>query len=352
MQKVAIVGLGLIGGSIGLGLSAWSKANSDGGPALQITGFDTDITQQQYAKKINAVERTEWDLTKAVRDADIVILCIPVSATEQTFRDIANHLKAGAIVTDTASTKAEVLHWANDLLPRTVHFVGGHPMAGKAQSIEAAEADLFKGATWCVCPSVHASEDAIKNVLGIIGALDAEPYFVDPEEHDAHVAGVSHLPFVLSAALMRATSKDSSWRDMRTLSSTGFRDSTRLAAGSPAMHRDIVMTNREAVTRWVDAMVAELGDFRRQLHSDEAGESMDRYFVAARDARAEWATQTHREGELLQDTDSELANSSISGQMGRLFFGGLLNRRRGHERSGERDHAPDGAKAPTRTDRR
>ena len=351
MQKVAIIGLGLIGGSIGLGLSSWSKANSDGGPALQLVGFDNDIQQQQYAKKINVVDKTEWDLTRAVRDADIVILCVPVSATEQTFRDIADHLKPGAIVTDTASTKAEVLRWANEILPRTVNFVGGHPMAGKAQSIEGAEASLFKGATWCVCPSVHASEEAIKNVLGIIGALEAEPYFVDPEEHDAHVAGVSHLPFVLSAALIRATSKDSSWRDMRSLSASGFRDMTRLASGSPAMHRDIAMTNRESLTRWVDAMIAELGEFRARLHGDDPVAAMNGYFVDAREARADWATQTHREGELVQDTDSELAGASMSGQMGRLFFGSLLSRRRTIERPSSRDD-DRASKTPTRADRK
>ncbi len=351
MQKVAIIGLGLIGGSIGLGLSSWSKANSDGGPALQLVGFDNDIQQQQYAKKINVVDKTEWDLTRAVRDADIVILCVPVSATEQTFRDIADHLKPGAIVTDTASTKAEVLRWANEILPRTVNFVGGHPMAGKAQSIEGAEASLFKGATWCVCPSVHASEEAIKNVLGIIGALEAEPYFVDPEEHDAHVAGVSHLPFVLSAALIRATSKDSSWRDMRSLSASGFRDMTRLASGSPAMHRDIALTNRESLTRWVDAMIAELGEFRTRLHGDDPVAAMNGYFVDAREARADWATQTHREGELVQDTDSELAGASMSGQMGRLFFGSLLSRRRTIERPSSRDD-DRASKTPTRADRK
>lgn len=349
MQRVTIIGLGLIGGSIGLGLSAWSKTNGTGGkPALHLVGFDTDIQQQQYAKKIGAVDRTEWDLTRAVRDADIVILAVPVLATEETFRSIADHLKPGAIVTDTASTKAQVIEWANRLLPRTVHFVGGHPMAGKAQSIEGAEAALFKGATWCVCPSVHASEDANKNVLGIIGALEAEPYFVDPLEHDAHVAGVSHLPFVLSAALMRATSRDSSWRDMRLLSATGFRDTTRLAAGSTAMHRDIVMTNRESITRWVDAMTAELTEFRAQLNGDESEAAMTAYFDSARDARAEWATQTRREGELLQATDSELAGASIGGQMGRLFFGSLLTRRRGPD-APDRDSRPQKA---SRQDRR
>ncbi len=350
MQRVAIIGLGLIGGSIGLGLGEWSRANGQSGQnALQIVGFDTDIQQQQYAKKIGAVEKTEWDLGKAVRDADIVILAVPVTATEQVFQDIAEQLKPGAIVTDTASTKADVLRWANTLLPRTVNFVGGHPMAGKSQSIEAAEASLFKGATWCVCPSVHASEEAIKNVLGLIGAMDAEPYFVDPSEHDAHVGGVSHLPFVMSAALMRTTSSDSSWRDMRALSASGFRDTTRLAAGSPAMHRDIVMTNRESVTRWVDQLIDELQSFRTQLNAEDAPERMDEFFSSARDARAEWATRTHREGQLVQGTEDELGEVSISGQMGRLFFGNMLTRRRGIERR-DRDGNPiKGDKTDRRT---
>ena len=333
MQNVTIIGLGLIGGSIGLGLSAWSKENGQrSGDALRITGFDTDIEQQQFAKKKHAVDRTEWDLTRAVRDADIIVLCVPVLQIQQVMLDIRDHLKPGAIVTDTASTKEQVLAWANELLPRTVSFVGGHPMAGKSQSIEGAEAGLFTGATWCVCPSVHASEESIKNVLGMINALGAEPYFIDPKEHDAQVAGVSHLPFVMSAALIRATSRDTSWRDMRSLSSSGFRDTTRLAGGNPNMHRDIVLTNRESVDRWAATMIDELTAFRRELAGDDATERLHAYFTEARDARAQWATQTDREGELVQDTDSELSDVSMSGQMGRMLFGGLMTRRRGPER--------------------
>ncbi len=327
MQRVSIIGLGLMGGSIGLALRRWSSQNAKGGnDALEITGFDTDLEQQSYAKKINAVEKTEWNLVNAVKNADIIIIATPVLAAREIFVDIAPHLKSGAVVTDVSSTKAQILAWADELLPRTVSFVGGHPMAGKAQSIEAAEADLFKGATWCVCPSVNAGEDAIRNVLGIIAAVGAEPFFVDPNEHDAFVAGVSHLPFVISAALMKATSSDSSWRDMKTLSATGFRDVTRLASGSPAMHRDIVVTNKEALGRWLDTYIATLQDIRDTIGSDaeDAPEKLLAFFDGARDARAEWSTQTNREGELLQSTENELtAAGNISDQLGRMLFGGL-----------------------------
>jgi len=359
MQRVAIVGLGLIGGSIGLGLKAWAATQgTDEKSPLLVVGFDTDLEQQSYAKKINAVDRTEWNLINAVKNADIVIVSTPVLASREIFTDIAPHLKSGAVVTDVGSTKAQILAWADEILPRTASFIGGHPMAGKSQSIEAAEADLFKGATWCVCPSVHAGEEAIRNVLGIIAAVGAEPYFVDPNEHDAFVAGVSHLPFVLSAAMMRAVSTDSSWRDMKTLSATGFRDITRLAAGSPAMHRDIVITNREAVGRWLDTYIAQLQDVRAHISSDaeDAPEKLLEFFDQARDARAEWSTQTNREGELLQSTESELNSAgNISDQLGRMLFGGLgrgrknmLDRNRGISSQKNGAGGDKGPKKPVR----
>jgi prephenate dehydrogenase len=144
MQRVAIVGLGLIGGSIGLGLKRWATEQAKGGNApLQIVGFDTDLDQQSYAKKINAVDKTEWRLPNAIDGADIVILATPVGAMKELMTDIAPHLKEGAIVTDVGSTKADVIQWADEILPPSVSFVGGHPMAGKAISIEGADADLF-----------------------------------------------------------------------------------------------------------------------------------------------------------------------------------------------------------------
>lgn len=334
MQRVAIIGLGLIGGSIGLGLRQWSTSpGQPGASSLEIIGFDTDLEQQHYAKKIKAVDRAEWELAKAVRDADIVVVATPVNAMREAFTDIAPHLKSGAVVTDVGSSKERVLAWASELLPRTVSFVGGHPMAGKTQSIEGAEAGLFKGATWCVCPSTTASDEAIRNVLGMIAALGAEPFFIDPTEHDAYVAGVSHLPFALSAVLMGTVSRDPSWRDMKTLTAGGFRDMSRLAAGSPAVHRDILLTNRAAVARWLDAYLDQLHELRAKLDEPEetAGPWLTDYLTAGRDARAEWATQTTREGQLLQATDMDLSREGFGDQMGRMLLGGFSKRRRSVE---------------------
>jgi prephenate dehydrogenase len=331
MQRITIVGLGLIGGSIGLGLRRWSadQGKTGDGP-LQIIGFDTDLDQQNFAKKINAVDKTEWRLPNAVADADIVVLCTPVRDMKELLGDIKDHLKDGAVVTDVGSTKADIVRWADEILPASVGVGGGHPMAGKAISIEGADADLFKNATWCVAPSVRANDAAVRNVLGMITALGAEAYFVDPEEHDAYVAGISHLPFVLSAALTNTLGKDSSWKDMKSLTATGFRDMTRLAGGSPAMHRDIVITNKDSIVRWIDQFQAQLATLRSQLANeiDADGEAaITGFFDDARDIRAEWATQTTREGELLQQTGADLAMDSVGDQMSRMFFGSMFRRR-------------------------
>lgn len=321
MQQITIIGLGLIGGSIGLALKRWSVENDN---ALKIVGFDTDMAHQETARRIKAVDDTTWSLPDAISDADIVIVATPVGAMKQVFEDIAPHLKLNAIVTDTGSTKTDVLEWAKGL-PGHVSFVGAHPMAGRSESIEAASADLFDGASWVVCPSPTASELAIKNVMGLIAATNGEAFFVEPEEHDSYVAGISHLPFVVAASLVRTTTTDRSWRDMSTLASSGFRDTTRLALGSPEMHRDITLTNRDAIGRWIDAMVDSLQEFRGLLDvgdDDEIRENVGNFFKEAQDLRAR--------AEVVKPRSSEMAVEDGRGGSGNvmrsMFFGGLGKR--------------------------
>jgi len=327
MQQITIIGLGLIGGSIGLALKRWSAQHDN---ALRITGFDSDMDKQSMAKKINAVDGTTWSLQDAITNADVVIVATPVGAMKEIFADIAPYLKEGAIVTDTGSTKADVLEWAREELPPHVSFVGGHPMAGKSESIEGADADLFKGATWIVCPGVTANEAAIKNVLGLVAAADAEAFFADPAEHDSYVAGISHLPMVVAAALVTTATSDQSWRDMRSLASTGFRDTTRLALGSPEMHRDISVTNRDALSRWIGQMIATLEDFRQDLAlgDDEAREKIHTFFTNAQDARARAEVPHTRAHEQAPESAAGMKNESMSDSMGRMFLGGFGRRKK------------------------
>ncbi|CAN5670052.1 prephenate dehydrogenase/arogenate dehydrogenase family protein [soil metagenome] len=341
MQKVSIIGLGLIGGSIGLGLREWSASNARSGqPALEVTGFDLNLEHQSRAKKMGAVDDTQWEMRKAVQDADLVILATPVMAMKELMGDLGPLMKHGTVVTDTASTKRDVVQWAKETLPTTVHFVGGHPMAGKSESLDGAEASLFNGATWCITPSVNASDESVRTVLGMVAALGAESFFVDPLEHDAFVAGVSHLPFVVSAAVMNVLTADMAWKDMKTLTAGGFKDVTRLASGSPEMHRDITMTNRESIRRWVSAMIGELTGFQEALSmpDDEVSTAVESFFTNARDRRAEWAVQTSREAELL-GAGVGPASEGISDHMSRMFLGGLMRKRRV---PGEQESKPSG----------
>lgn len=327
MQHVTIVGLGLIGGSIGLALRRWSAANNN---ALRIIGFDEDMGKQSKAKKMGAVDATEWSLGNAVKDSDIVIVATPVGAMEQVFEDIGAHLKHGTVVTDTGSTKADVLEWSKKL-PQGVSFIGGHPMAGKSESLEAADADLFTGATWVICPSVSADEESIKTVLGIVATTGAESYFADPMEHDSFVAGISHLPFVVAATLARSVVGDPAWRDMKGLASTGFRDTTRLALGNPVMHADIVRSNKDSVNRWITQMIEGLEDFQARLNSgdDETAHKEVREFLEeAQDARARVEVAVNRAAEQSLATQDQLNKESVSDQMGRMFLGGFGRKRR------------------------
>lgn len=328
MQKVTIVGLGLIGASVGLGLQKWATDNGSRKSVLEIKGFDTSIEHQNYAKRIKAVDRTEWNLGEAVDDADVIIIATPVLAVKDVLEVVSDRAPQDVIVTDTASTKSQVMEWAREILPDSMSFIGGHPMAGKSVSIEGAEATLFKGATWCVSPAVNASDEAVQTVMGIVSALEAEPRFIDPHEHDGFVGAVSHLPFMLSIALMRSVASDSSWKELCQLTSSGFRDVSRLAGGPPEMHRDIAVTNRENITRWIDSTVEQLTHMRELIAdgSDESIESLLEEFNQAQDARAQWIT-SERDGRMIQDPENEVANTSVGEQMQQMLFGNLFRRR-------------------------
>ena len=278
-MRIAIIGLGLIGGSMGLSLR--KKAD------LEVVGFARRGETASRALELGAVDRTEGDLLAAVRDADLVLIATPVMAMKDIMAKIGESLDKGCIVTDVASTKAQVMGWAEECLPSWVSFIGGHPMAGKETSgIEAADADLFIGCTYCLMPRRSATKEAIDKVEGLVRQIEAKPIFIDASEHDMLVAAVSHLPMVISSALVSMATKSSSWAEMSELAATGFRDLTRLASGSPEMSRDICLTNREFILRWIDEYSEELEKFRHLI--SEGSEELGEAFLQARERREGW----------------------------------------------------------------
>ena len=283
--RVAIIGLGLIGGSIGLALKNVSELG------WEIVGYVRRPEAASMALSLGVVDRAETNLRKAVKEADLVIIATPVLTVKGILSQIANHLSPGCIVSDTASTKLEVMKWAEELLPPTVDFVGGHPMAGKeTYGIPAAEAKLFQGCVYCLTPAKKASPEAVNKVADMVKKLGAMPLLIDAEEHDNLVAGISHLPMLLSAALVSATTRDSSWDRMSKLAASGYRDLTRLASGNPQVNAHICLSNRKAILHWIDEFSRELGRYRRLV--DVGDNHLEEALAEANRARQQWLNKT------------------------------------------------------------
>src|SRR6266702_630740 len=279
-QRVAIIGLGLIGGSIGLALH---KANA----VQQVTGYDLGKGVSNHARKIGAIDQPYSTIDDAVRGAELIILATPVGAMRFLLQSLATAATPGAVVTDVASTKAQVISWAEEFLPSSISFVGGHPMTGKELSgVEAADAALFQGHIYCLTPTARTQPTAINKVSTLIEALGARVRFLEPGEHDGQVAGVSHLPFIASLALMDTIGSGPAWGDAALLAASGFRDMTRLAAGSPEMYRDICLTNGEALTHWLDEYIATLSQLRNRIAAHDA--SLNETFARVQQLRLQW----------------------------------------------------------------
>jgi len=240
---------------------------------------------------MGAIDRAETNLKDAVRQAELVIIATPVLTVKDVFSNMAPHVPPGCIVTDTGSTKVQVMKWASELLPPTVSFIGGHPMAGKeTYGIRAAEADLFRGCTYCLTPSEKASSRSTDTVIDMVIKLGAIPSVIGAKEHDDLVAGISHLPMVLSAALVSLTTENLSWSKMSKLAASGYHDLTRLASGNPEVNSHICLSNQEAIVDWIDKFSHELERYR-QLVSQ--GDSHLRQALAeANKARQRWLKQT------------------------------------------------------------
>lgn len=287
-MRVAIIGLGLIGGSIGLALKKAAESHSEPQTKnLEIIGYVRRPEAASLAVNMGMVDRVETSLENTVKQAEIVIIATPVLVIKEILSQIAGSLPHGCIATDTGSTKVQVMKWAEELLPPAVDFIGGHPMAGKeTYGMKAAEADLFQGSVYCLTPSRKASPQSVDKIADMVKNLGAAPFFIDAQEHDVLVAGVSHLPFLLSAALVTGTASGLSWERMKKLAASGYRDLTRLASGSPEVNAQICLTNQQAILRWIDKFIDELQRYRQLV--DSGSNQLEEALAEANKLRQEW----------------------------------------------------------------
>jgi len=279
--KLAIVGVGLIGGSFALAVRG-------AGRVKEITGVGRTSANLERAKALGVIDR-DATLAEAVRGADLVFLAMPVGATAAVLKAIAPHLGADTVVTDAGSTKSDVVAAARDALGRHfARFVPGHPIAGAEQSgVEAARVGLFSGKRAVLTPVAETAAGACELVRELWRACGADVHEMTPEMHDQVFAAVSHLPHLIAYALVHDVATHDAADLLFAYAASGFRDFTRIASSHPEMWRDICMANRAALLAELTRFESVLVEARRLLDAQDAA-GLERLFADARRARNEW----------------------------------------------------------------
>ena len=281
IRSVAIIGLGLLGGSVGL-------AVQEHAPDITTTGFDRDETVRGKAGQRGLVAKVCDTAADAVRDADLVILCVPVGAMEAAARELAEHLKPGAIISDVGSSKQSVSEALARALPGHL-IIPAHPVAGTEQSgPEAGFASLFTN-RWCILtPPDGASEDAVRHLSEFWTKLGAKVEIMDAEHHDLVLAVTSHIPHLIAFTIVGTASdlEEVTRSEVIKYSAGGFRDFTRIAASDPVMWRDVFLNNRGAVLEMLGRFTEDLTAMQRAIRSGD-GEALYDLFSRTRAIRRE-----------------------------------------------------------------
>lgn len=276
---IAIIGVGLIGGSIALSLRQ--------DPQVSVVGFDVRQECLDKALTSGVIHAGTTDLQTAVREANIIFIAAPVEQIYATLDRLPSlSLQPGVIVTDVGSTKSGIVRYAREKMPREVTFIGGHPMAGTHKSgVEAASDRLFENAYYVLTPASDVPEDQVEKLASLLALTRAKVIRMDPDEHDQVVGSVSHFPHILASALVNlVASYDDSNPWHHRLAAGGFRDITRIASSNPRMWRDVLLNNREHLLRiaedWAKALDNVLG-----LVKEGDAEQIEHFFRTARDFR-------------------------------------------------------------------
>jgi len=276
---VVIVGVGLIGGSVGLGTRQRFLAE-------RVVGFDHDPAALEAARGMGVIDEAQLQPGAWLREADLVVLASPARTLAAAARQLASFTRHDTIFTDVGSIKAAVCAELTDL-----RFVGGHPMAGSERvGVLHADAGLLENAVWVLTPSPNTDPEALARVRTFVEHLGATPLETTPEQHDRLVATVSHLPYLSAVALTELAAQDGDRDLMMLLAAGGFRDLTRVASGSPRMSRDMVVGNkkplREALTsfrRYLDRLELLLDDPETMLtHAEAAKHARDAFPIVRR----------------------------------------------------------------------
>jgi prephenate dehydrogenase len=278
-MRIAVIGVGLIGGSFALALKQAKQVS-------HVVGVGRNAANVKTALARGIIDSTAPDPATAARGADLVLVATPVGQFPGV---IASLRDAKALITDAGSTKRDVVAAARKALGRTIErFVPAHPIAGAETSgANAASADLFRSRRVIVTPLRENRRASVEQVESAWKACGARVSRMDPEEHDAVLATVSHLPHVLAYALVHNVAKRNNSEQLFSFAAGGFRDFTRIASSHPEMWRDICVANRDRLLQELKSYANELGSIRKLIQKADAA-GLEKLFAAARDARNKW----------------------------------------------------------------
>lgn len=281
-QRISIIGVGLLGGSLGLAIKKRNVAGS-------VHAFVRRASSVAQCQTAGAADLATQDIAKAVENADLVILCTPLSQMAELAARMRGHLKPGAIVTDVGSVKGSVVQEVEPLIRRAnAVFVGSHPMAGSEKTgLAAARADLFDNAICLITPTPQTPSDAVATVQSFWKSVGCCPVRMSPEMHDDLVSRSSHLPHVVAAELANYVLSPAHPKEQALVCANGFRDTTRIAAGSPEMWRDIALSNRKNLSRVLGVFIEDLQEFQLALDRQDVA-AIEEFFTKAHQRRELW----------------------------------------------------------------
>ena len=288
LNQVAIVGVGLIGGSLGMILRRK-------GLASKVVGIGRRVENLKTAVELGAIDSYVVDAKDGVRDADLVVLATPVDTYDRHLTEWASCLKQGAIVTDVGSVKGLLVEQAERAMPAGVHFVGAHPIAGKEKTGVVAGSDqLFKGARCIITPTTTTNPQALEQVRAMWQETGSVVLTMDVHLHDKILGAVSHLPHVAAFALMNALAEVRDQQipslDLTSHSGGGLRDTTRIAASSPEMWRDIFLWNRDNVVTFIEAYERSLSQLKQLIRVGDAA-GIEKELERAKQEREKLSTE-------------------------------------------------------------
>ena len=313
MDRITIIGETSMALSIGLALKSANLPNTE------IVGSSGDKRVLSTAKDLDAYDKIFTRLGDAIDESKLIVIDIPFSDMRDMLEALGPVVDEGCIITDTSFSKVQVMKWAADILPETVHFVGGHPLMNKPlPSLADANAEIFKGINYCLMPSPSASEDAVKTLANLLEILKAKPLFMDPKEHDSYTSAMEVLPLVLSSAMMSAVSKGESWREMYKLAGSKFSEYSLLAAEDPIDSEAYCLANAEGIIYWLDQMITELYSYRNMIKNED--DELVTSFVQSWENRKKWEI-----GQVIPSPESTLPTSGEP--MAAAFLGDRLLRR-------------------------